>query len=392
MQLRTFPLAIKLGVLAALAIAALLLVGFLTKTEQITAVNPVPCPTVVPVATATPDGGPTYTATVTFTPCLIKLTSTPTLTITPAPPTPTPFPTGGAMSLSVTNTFLCPGGPQAGKVCMGQGGQFDVVVNADVIPQNGFQLAQTWINYGNDLGAALDGAPKAITKLWPDERCWSAGFAKKSFDNDGNGHDDAAYAGCAPLLSHQGPTQQPGPLYAFTLTCTPDASSHLVTLEAYGGPNAVNYGSLFAEWGTNQQMVPANSGSPDFIVDSVTVNCVTPPQPEPGDTDSDGCSDQREIGPDETLGGLRDFTNPNDFYDVLGPGAALPTDGVIDLPNDILGVIEHFAPSGAAPYDAQFDRGPSAGPNPWNMTAPDGVIDLPNDILGVIQQFNHSCQ
>ncbi len=26
------------------------------------------------------------------------------------------------------------------------------------------------------------------------------------------------------------------------------------------------------------------------------------------------------------------------------------------------------------------------------MTAPDGVIDLPNDILGVIRQFNHSCQ
>ncbi|MCH8008602.1 MAG: hypothetical protein IIC91_07025 [Chloroflexi bacterium] len=28
----------------------------------------------------------------------------------------------------------------------------------------------------------------------------------------------------------------------------------------------------------------------------------------------------------------------------------------------------------------------------YNMTAPDGIIDLPNDILGVILQFNHSCQ
>ncbi len=65
--------------------------------------------------------------------------------------------------------------------------------------------------------------------------------------------------------------------------------------------------------------------------------------------------------------------------------------GVIDLPNDILGVIQHFSPSGAAPYDVQFDRGVSGGPNPWNMTAPDGVIDLPNDILGVILQFNHNC-
>ena len=39
-----------------------------------------------------------------------------------------------------------------------------------------------------------------------------------------------------------------------------------------------------------------------------------------------------------------------------------------------------------------FDRGPSTGPDPWNMTAPDGVIDLTNDILGVIQQYQHSCQ
>ena len=66
-------------------------------------------------------------------------------------------------------------------------------------------------------------------------------------------------------------------------------------------------------------------------------------------------------------------------------------DGVIDLPNDILGVILHYSPQGQPPYDVNFDRGPSSGPNPWNMTAPDGVIDLPNDILGVILQFNHRC-
>ena len=117
------------------------------------------------------------------------------------------------------------------------------------------------------------------------------------------------------------------------------------------------------------------------------------PIPAPGpDSDGDGCSDNREIGLDERLGGMRDWQNPHDFYDVLGPGAVLPKDGVIDLPNDVLGVIQHFSPDGASPYDVQFDRGPSSGPNPWNMTAPDGVIDLPNDILGVINQFNHSCQ
>ena len=129
------------------------------------------------------------------------------------------------------------------------------------------------------------------------------------------------------------------------------------------------------------------------ITPTPTVTPTPTKQPAPGDTDGDGCSDQRENGSDETLGGLRDYRNPWDFYDVLGSGAALPRDGIIDLPNDILGVIQHFAPLGTEPeYDVNFDRGPSSGPNPWNMTAPDGVIDLPNDILGVIQQFNHDCR
>ena len=61
-------------------------------------------------------------------------------------------------------------------------------------------------------------------------------------------------------------------------------------------------GSLYiAEYGGNQ-----------------IVTLRAPKLPEPGDTDGDGCSDQRENGPDETLGGQRDFLNPHDFYDVAG--------------------------------------------------------------------------
>ena len=126
---------------------------------------------------------------------------------------------------------------------------------------------------------------------------------------------------------------------------------------------------------------------------------------KPGDTDGDGCPDEHENGPDETQGGLRDWENPYDYYDVLGPGAALPKDGVIDLPNDILSVILNFASSyplgdPAAPglpgLRVDYDRGPATvaaggGPNVWNMTAPDGAVDLPNDILGVILQFGHNC-
>ena len=157
---------------------------------------------------------------------------------------------------------------------------------------------------------------------------------------------------------------------------------------------------------TNTKTLPLPTLPPTCTPEPTPTPTPTPtPKPPDGDTDgdtipnsvdedddNDSCTDVQENGLDETLGGLRNPHNPHDFYDVLGPGAALPKDKVIDLPNDILGVIQHFSPAGAPPYDVQFDRGPSSGPNPWNMTAPDGVIDLPNDILGVIQQFDHDCR
>ena len=109
-----------------------------------------------------------------------------------------------------------------------------------------------------------------------------------------------------------------------------------------------------------------------------------PKQPFPGDTDGDGCPDQRENGPDKTQGGLRDYKNPWAFYDTNG-------DGLIDLFNNTLGVINHSSLDGSPPYDAACDCGPSSGPNAWNMSAPDGVIDLLTDISGVIQQYSHDC-
>ncbi|MCH8994244.1 MAG: hypothetical protein IH959_04665 [Chloroflexi bacterium] len=104
------------------------------------------------------------------------------------------------------------------------------------------------------------------------------------------------------------------------------------------------------------------------------------------DSDRDGVPDSRELM-DDTVCGRRDPYNPYDYYDV-----SIPRDGVIDLPNDILGVILHFAPGGYAAGDENWDRPPvMAGAglgSTWNRGTPDGVIDLPNDQLGVIFQFN----
>ena len=362
------------------SLALLLVAAFLPNPDPTTAVNPVPCPTLVPAATATPDGGPTYTATPTYTPCLTKETSTPTVTPTPPPAT--------AMSLRVdaAQTFDCAGGPVAGKVCVDLGAKFDVIVVADAIPPNGYWFAQAWIDY-DDQGLT---DKKNVFSQWPD--CEPATiFIFQDEINNG------AATGCmSGLLPPQPPSMYKGDLFALSLTCTDDASSNDMRIVQAGDPIADapgtlvgTYGALFIEIATFNQFVPSVTG--------IQVNCAEKPtkQPEPGDTDGDGCSDQRENGPDETLGGQRDWQNPHDFYDVAGspgpPQNGAP-DGIIDLPNDILGVIKHH-PAGDLGYDAQFDRGPWTGPNSWNDTqGPDGVIDLPNDILGVLLQFNHNCQ
>ncbi len=123
-----------------------------------------------------------------------------------------------------------------------------------------------------------------------------------------------------------------------------------------------------------------NDGLADFVEAQLGLDLTMP------DTDGDLCQDGTELFASAADGGERDPLNPWDLYDVSGPGGG-PPDGVVDLANDILGVILHVTD-----YDPRFDRGPSIGPNPWNMTAPDGRIDLANDILGVVLQFRHSCK
>ena len=131
---------------------------------------------------------------------------------------------------------------------------------------------------------------------------------------------------------------------------------------------------------------PDCAGSPTGEPLIGTVGFARQPNGKLRDDDNDGVPTERELQ-DDTACGRRDPYNKNDYYDV-----SIPRDGVIDLPNDILGVILHFAPGGYDDGDENWDRpakmtGAGVG-STWNRGSPDGVIDLPNDILGVILQFN----
>ena len=308
-------------------------------------------------------------------PCVLTTTfevggPTPTITLTPTV-TPTPTPGGPEMALRVGSGGFCE--PLDPTECHAQlGDPFVVSLDAVVAPANGYTLAQGWISYGDDLGAV-----KQESAAWPD--CFEPFYLTTSTDEGGSTNLDTYYVFCLTGIPPPDPASfHLGPLFTFTLTCTNTFSSNILEIIPQGVEPAGVYGAVYLD-PDEVQVVPK--------VRSITVTCEhLKPEPEPSDADGDGCSDLREFGPDETLGGQRNFLNPHDFYDTNG-------DGIIDLTNDIFDVIMHYAPMGTEPeYDVGFDRGPSEGPNVWNMTAPDGVIDLSNDIMGVIQQYFHSCQ
>ncbi len=108
-----------------------------------------------------------------------------------------------------------------------------------------------------------------------------------------------------------------------------------------------------------------------------------PPLPPPGDSDGDGCPDADESGPDEKLGGRRNFLNSWDYFN--------PTNDGKNRVDDILAVVDHyFIREGEPGYeDGKYDRS-YLGPNDWNLGPPDGQV-LVDDVLYAVESYFHDC-
>jgi Tol biopolymer transport system component len=117
------------------------------------------------------------------------------------------------------------------------------------------------------------------------------------------------------------------------------------------------------------------------------------------DADRDGCTDQREAGPNAAQGGLRSPVSQWDFMDQFTGGVR---NGSVSG-GDIGAVVARFgsvgSPSGdpAAPpaattgYHTGADRnGSYPGQEPWDLRPPDGSVSG-GDIGAVVVQFGHSC-
>lgn len=125
-------------------------------------------------------------------------------------------------------------------------------------------------------------------------------------------------------------------------------------------------------------------------------------------TTNDGCWNGHELDDLSLFGGNRDPDHFWDFYDapddnnirdkvvtilailrVLARFGADDDGGAapINRNTDPLSV-----PPPAPVYHPAFDRGAvDTGQGPWHHAAADGVIDLPNDIVGVLEQFRTDC-
>ena len=192
-------------------------------------------------------------------------------------------------------------------------------------------------------------------------------------------------------------------LATITFACESGGSSQLaLTLETFIEANLG--GSLPIDASIDDGLAICSSSGP---TPTPTDEPGPSPEPtgEPGpslDSDGDGCADDKELGPDEVLGGKRD---PANFWDFFDPNL----DGAIGF-GDFLLLLQHFGATdangqasinrnsdplttpdaGPGTYHPRFDRGVVVGPNGWDRAPPNGAIGF-TDFLALLVQFGHTC-
>jgi hypothetical protein len=164
----------------------------------------------------------------------------------------------------------------------------------------------------------------------------------------------------------------------------PAPGSSTVTLTSYpASPDGASY--------ENENLI--RIGVKSDPADTLTINCIDPA----ADTDQDGCNDVEELGPNEAMGGRRDYTIFWDFFDTPDPSNV--RDKAVATA-DFFRVLARFGATGnpaidplsmppPSGYHTAFDRGPASG-DPWDLTAPNGSIAAA-DYFATLQQFGHTC-
>jgi hypothetical protein len=366
--------------------------------------TPTPTDTPTPTATSTPTATPTDTPTSTPTD---TPTDTPTATATPTPtPTDTPTPTPTATStqtpgqsatptptstLPQTNPpsmrlrvfadkekteLVCEIG-DAHRTCdIALGTDFSVDVVSTGPPLDGYTAFRATLRYSSKLTLQQQ---EGVSE-YRSPACVLGSESKV----DPSGGEPGTYTLTCKMGER---TTYKGPLANVQFVCSPLMTSGQIDLVGGVGPDA----SAYVDPGSpGSSLIFLKSVDKDGrpVGDSVLINCVPPgptptKQPPPGDTDGDGCPDADENGPDEMLGGRRDYNNPWDYFN--------PTNDGQNRVDDILAVVDHYYLAEGDPgyEDGKYDRS-DLGPNPWNLGPPNGRV-LVDDILHAINSYFHDC-
>ena len=309
------------------------------------------------------------------------------------------------------------GGPlrKCGEIDLGEAFSIDVV--AAVIPPEGYTRFKIVLRYDAKL-FNLQQQTGFDEVIWPDEGCDMVGFGEET-------KDVGQYIVTCKRAGEEN-SRYTGVLANIQFVCKQDGTG---VVEIVGGTSLAKSSYYFR---------PFIGGNLVFleVTDSVRVNCIGPTptpsatstrvptatdtptpaatptkQPAPGDADLDGCTDVAENGPDESLGGQRNYFYFWDFYDVWTHPAGDPLgwerNAVINV-FDILGVALRFGagpnlskadaylqalapPVDDSSYHPGYDRGAIIGANNWDRAPPDGSINVVDDILGIAAQFGHNC-
>ena len=315
---------------------------------------------------------------------------------------------GAAMSLRVdaSQTVPCAGGPVAGVVCVPPGAKFDVIVTADAIPTaSGYVLAQAWINWSGtgltfkdsvttwgDCNAANVGSNDAenanrscLTELLPDDQFGSqikgdlfsfsltctASVSTNTVELIGLNIAPAGTNG-ARFITFGTNVELPVQGSDIQVNCeTPTSEIHITNVFQDPLPktcfDVMDSGQtfLFSVCDNDFQGAPESHAACDDGIDTIcndedpTEGIVTitldngtyhvevgkTPLNITADTTKGECSGVKCALTFTNTSGARPW-NP---WDVAGAGGSWPPDGVIDLPNDILGVILHFCPVASDP-------------------------------------------
>ena len=236
---------------------------------------------------------------------------------------------------------------------------------------------QAAISWTTGLTGPGEGAGKALSI----NNCPSSGATAAPFTPLGPAQTAAAI--CMAFPAPFSVAEETAITASFNLTCGATPSTETVTMRVTAG--AKQNGTHIVDSGGNAHAELTGS-------ETLDVQCLD------FDADDDGCTDEAELGPIASKGGMRDPDYYWDFMDMWINKQKNRRVNVLDIGAIVQRLFTAGDPGGdpldppqaLTGYHVSADRSAPIGPNLWNAGPADGNINIIEIGLTVVQ-FGHDC-